>query len=188
MRRLDLLLTPAQRRVTHLRLGESGRRLEAGILRRGRGGRVLELGGVGLEGLCIVTARHVAGVVLRRCEAGVVRGVGALAGHLVRAHGHVTGTDTGADAVSESRGVGVSRRVGGVGSIRGDGQRLAVLEALRLPGGPVLPGGCLIKTWDDGRASGKAGNRVVALLAVALTVGGRGSVTEPAAGAGTEPG
>ena len=51
----------------------------------------------------------------------------------------------------------------------------------------MLLGGGLVKTGDDRRASGKPGNRMVALPAVALTVGG-GSVTEPASGAGTEPG
>ena len=187
MRRLDLLLTPAQRRVTHLRLGESGRHLETGFLRRYRGCRVLELGGVSLKGLRIAATRHVAGVVLRRREAGVVRGTGGLLGDLVHARSHVTATDTNTGGVAESRGVEGGRRVGDLSSIRGDGQRLTVKEVFRLPGGPVLLGGGLIKSGDDRRASGDAGNRMLALPTVALTVGGVGSITEPTAGAGTEP-
>ena len=179
VRRLDLLLAPAQRRVTHLRLGESGRHLETGFLRRYRGCRVLELGGVSLKGLRIAATRHVAGVVLRRREAGVVRGTGGLLGDLVHARSHVTATDTNTGGVAESRGVEGGRRVGDLSSIRGDGQRLTVKEVFRLPGGPVLLGGGLIKSGDDRRASGDAGNRMLALPTVALTVGGVGSITDP---------
>ena len=110
---------------------------------------------------------HVTGVMLLRGETRVILEVlTLLRGRIVTRSRvavvvHVTGV---------SGSLGESGRTRRTSIIRGDRQRLAVLEALQSTGGPVLLSGLLIKAGDDRRAPGDPRDRLFLLPDAALSV------------------